>query len=194
MICRGPKERWGTPCYPPNQQGRCNADMKKLSCGAAVAAAPAPDACRACTEFRNGAKRGDAVVCRGRKESWGTPCYPPNQQRCNPDMKKLSCGGAAAAVGSHVAVLGKRQPNRAPDCAAEGSTRAVRCCNAAGQGESDKGFPCSKDKTWAEAKAICESSKSGYTRLCTQEEVERGAGVGTGCGLDAAVVWTATPC
>lgn len=55
-----------------------------------------------------------------------------------------------------------------------------------------------KDKTFAEAKQICEKSRDGFfqLRLCTESEImlmRQGAARGPGCGLDRTRVWTSTP-
>ena len=39
-VCVGPAESWGTPCYPLNTDGSCNADMTLYECGAAATDAP----------------------------------------------------------------------------------------------------------------------------------------------------------
>ena len=54
-------------------------------------------------------------------------------------------------------------------------------------GESSVGsWQCSRDKTFAEAKAICQAAGA---RLCTVAELEDGCTVGTGCGYDQQLIW-----
>ena len=49
---------------------------------------------------------------------------------------------------------------------------------------------CSRDKTFAEAEAICQTAGA---RLCTVAEIENGCTAGTGCALDHALVWASRP-
>jgi len=49
---------------------------------------------------------------------------------------------------------------------------------------------CHKDKTWVQAKFICEG---GLGRLCTVEEMVNDCTKNTGCDLDYSMVWTSTP-
>jgi len=53
-------------------------------------------------------------------------------------------------------------------------------------GESDAGRPCSRDKTFAEAEAICQSIGA---RLCTAAELLGGCTAGSGCGFDFELIW-----
>ena len=53
-------------------------------------------------------------------------------------------------------------------------------------GESDAGWPCTRDKTFAEAEAICQDAGA---RLCTAAELRSGCTQGTGCGFDSELVW-----
>ena len=54
-------------------------------------------------------------------------------------------------------------------------------------GESSVGsWQCSHDKTFAEAKAICQAAGA---RLCAVAELEDGCTVGTGCGYDQQLIW-----
>ena len=54
-------------------------------------------------------------------------------------------------------------------------------------GESAAGsWQCSRDKTFAEAEAICQAAGA---RLCTVTELEDGCTVGTGCGHDQQLIW-----
>ena len=57
-------------------------------------------------------------------------------------------------------------------------------------GESNAGWKCAPDKTFAEAEAICQAAGA---RLCTVAELEDGCTAGTGCGFDAHLVWGTTP-
>ena len=53
-------------------------------------------------------------------------------------------------------------------------------------GASNSGWPCSRDKTFAEAKAICEAAGA---RLCTAAELAAGCTAGTGCQFDFELIW-----
>ena len=53
-------------------------------------------------------------------------------------------------------------------------------------GESDAGWPCTRDKAFAEAKAICEAAGA---RLCTAVELAAGCTQGSGCGFDFELIW-----
>ena len=54
-------------------------------------------------------------------------------------------------------------------------------------GESAAGsWGCSRDKTFAEAEAICQTAGA---RLCTVAELEGGCTAGTGCGFDWELIW-----
>ena len=55
-------------------------------------------------------------------------------------------------------------------------------------GESDAGWPCSRGKTFAEAKAICEGAGA---RLCTAAELAAGCTQGSGCLFDFELIWGA---
>ena len=55
-------------------------------------------------------------------------------------------------------------------------------------GESDAGWPCTRDKTFAEAEAICQAAGA---RLCTAAELADGCTAGTGCQFDFELVWGA---
>ena len=55
-------------------------------------------------------------------------------------------------------------------------------------GESDAGWPCTRDKTFAEAEAICQSVGA---RLCTATELADGCTAGTGCQFDFELIWGA---
>ena len=57
-------------------------------------------------------------------------------------------------------------------------------------GESDAGWPCTRDKTFAEAEAIC---RSVGARLCTAAELVDGCTAGTGCQFDFELIWGTTP-
>eukprot|EP00947_MAST-08B_sp_MAST-8B-sp1_P002408 g2408.t1 len=83
-----------------------------------------------------------------------------------------------------------KNPKFKPACTPVGEKQAVRCCNKNGQGKVPMSkYGCNKDKTFAEAKQICEGK--GY-RLCTAEEIEMCKTCGTGCGYDNHRVWTST--
>ena len=49
---------------------------------------------------------------------------------------------------------------------------------------------CSRDKTFAEAEAICQTAGA---RLCTVAEIGDGCTAGTGCSFDQALVWASKP-
>ncbi len=52
---------------------------------------------------------------------------------------------------------------------------------------------CKKDRSFAEARTICEGAKDKkgvQLRLCTVEEIKGGRTAGTGCGFDFHMVWT----
>ena len=53
-------------------------------------------------------------------------------------------------------------------------------------GESDAGWACARDKTFAEAEAICQAAGA---RLCTTAELADGCTAGTGCQFDFELVW-----
>ena len=55
-------------------------------------------------------------------------------------------------------------------------------------GASDAGWPCARDKTFAEAEAICQAAGA---RLCTAAELADGCTAGTGCLFDFELVWGA---
>ena len=56
-------------------------------------------------------------------------------------------------------------------------------------GESDAGWQCAGDKTFAEAEAICQAAGA---RLCTTVELKGGCTVGSGCDFDVHLVWGTT--
>ena len=51
---------------------------------------------------------------------------------------------------------------------------------------SNAGWPCTRDKTFAEAKATCEAAGA---RLCTAAELAAGCTAGTGCLFDFELIW-----
>ena len=53
-------------------------------------------------------------------------------------------------------------------------------------GESDAGWECARDKTFAEADNICQSAGA---RLCTTAELLNRCAAGTGCEFDKELVW-----
>ena len=53
-------------------------------------------------------------------------------------------------------------------------------------GASDVGGGCARDKTFAEAEAICQAAGA---RLCTAAELADGCTAGTGCQFDYELVW-----
>ena len=53
-------------------------------------------------------------------------------------------------------------------------------------GGSNAGWPCTRDKTFAEAEAICQAAGA---RLCTAEELQGGCTAGTGCYFDFELIW-----
>ena len=55
-------------------------------------------------------------------------------------------------------------------------------------GASNAGWPCTRDKTFAEAEAICQAAGA---RLCTAAELADGCTAGTGCQFDFELVWGA---
>ena len=57
-------------------------------------------------------------------------------------------------------------------------------------GESNAGWPCTRDKTFAEAEAICQAAGA---RLCTRDELVSGCTAGTGCGFDFELNWATAP-
>jgi len=50
-------------------------------------------------------------------------------------------------------------------------------------------WKCSRDKTFAEAEAICQTVGA---RLCTVAEIGDGCTAGTGCSFDYQLVWAST--
>ena len=53
-------------------------------------------------------------------------------------------------------------------------------------GASNAGWACARDKTFAEAEAICQAAGA---RLCTAAELAGGCTAGTGCQFDFELVW-----
>ena len=78
----------------------------------------------------------------------------------------------------------KKHPNK---CSPPDSKLAVRCCQDGNDKVKMTKYGCNKDKTYAEAGAICRNK--GY-RLCSADEMKAGKTAGTGCGYDAQRVWT----
>jgi len=80
-----------------------------------------------------------------------------------------------------------------PTALAETDTAAVRCCKDnldEGTVRCESKVPkCERNKTFAEASAICENAGS---RLCTRAEVDDNKCCGAGCNLDKRLVWTST--
>jgi len=64
----------------------------------------------------------------------------------------------------------------------------VTCCDHSGFGYRPL---CKKYATYAEAQAHC---SDWSMRLCTSEEIRKGAGEGNSCMFDQSLVWTSTPC
>eukprot|EP00746_Dinoflagellata_sp_MGD_P165381 gnl/MRDRNA2_/MRDRNA2_94606_c0_seq1.p1 gnl/MRDRNA2_/MRDRNA2_94606_c0~~gnl/MRDRNA2_/MRDRNA2_94606_c0_seq1.p1 ORF type:complete len:1140 (+),score=216.23 gnl/MRDRNA2_/MRDRNA2_94606_c0_seq1:110-3529(+) len=69
-----------------------------------------------------------------------------------------------------------------------GNKLGVVCCDGSGVGSRPG---CKSASTYEGAESHCESHG---LQLCTRKEIENGAGKGTGCGFDAYLVWTSTPC
>lgn len=129
-------------------------------------------------------------------------------------MLRLALGGLLAAQvagqSSFWAVQGASGRMRG-DCAAPDSLHKVRCCSEKllpgyqrlhpedctvwsesqflSIGEDDAG--CAPEVTLAEAQRICGIDQA---RLCTRAELEADCAQGTGCGLDADLVWTSDQC
>ena len=59
-------------------------------------------------------------------------------------------------------------------------------CSVWGGSDEGSNWHCSKNKTFAEAEAICQAANA---RLCTTEELVDGCTAGTGCGFDTQLVW-----
>ena len=59
-------------------------------------------------------------------------------------------------------------------------------CSVWGGSDEGSNWHCSKNKTFAEAEAICQAANA---RLCTTEELVDGCTAGTGCGFDWQLVW-----
>ena len=57
-------------------------------------------------------------------------------------------------------------------------------------GASNAGWPCAREKTFAEAEAICQAAGA---RLCTAAELADGCTAGTGCQFDFELVWGVPP-
>jgi hypothetical protein len=75
-----------------------------------------------------------------------------------------------------------------------GDNAQQRQCGADVWAESNftrPGFQCMSNQNWAAAEAICQADGS---RLCTVRELAKGCSRGTGCGHDADLVWSDTPC
>jgi hypothetical protein len=88
-FCVGPKEAFGAPCYPLNQDGGCNGDWKKKSCKETEESSCAKEKC---AQLRNGLTADEGSFCVGPKEAFGAPCYPLNQDGgCDDDWTKESC-------------------------------------------------------------------------------------------------------
>lgn len=122
----------------------------------------------------------------------------------------LALLGAGVAAETATVVCGDHDRSSAAGCKIDGTfysqteldctdTAAVRCCS-----DTNLGFPsgkscgqifgysnvpvnggsptCSRDKTFAEAKGICEDAGA---RLCSVEEIVDRCTEGTGCGYDS---------
>jgi hypothetical protein len=72
-----------------------------------------------------------------------------------------------------------------------GNKLGVKCCTDGSMGAQGSSEPCLKAVGFEAAKAHCESQS---LHLCTRSQIEEGAGVGTGCGLDRLLVWTSDAC
>ena len=60
-------------------------------------------------------------------------------------------------------------------------------CSVWGESDSpDAGWPCTRDKTFTEAEAICQAVGA---RLCTAAELVGNCAAGSGCGFDFELVW-----
>ena len=59
-------------------------------------------------------------------------------------------------------------------------------CSVWGGSDEGSNWQCSKNKTFAEAEAICRAASA---RLCTTKELVAGCAAGTGCGYDWQLVW-----
>ena len=87
------------------------------------------------------------------------------------------------------AVNGEYVPKYSADsCGDIGWTNAASFGSAAVCGASPG---CYSNKTWSQAKAICEDQGG---RLCTATEVAADEAKSTGCGFDNARVWSSTQC
>ena len=63
-------------------------------------------------------------------------------------------------------------------------------CSVWGGSDEGSNWQCSKNKTFAEAEAICRVASA---RLCATEELVAGCAAGTGCGFDTQLVWAVPP-
>ena len=92
---------------------------------------------------------------------------------------------------------GKKLPVCVDNDAVEGPTKnrwgkkiGVVCCDDEGSLKGSR-TPCMSAKTYEEAKQIC----SGRGKvLCSDKQIEGGAGRGSGCSFDAYHEWTRTTC
>ena len=63
-------------------------------------------------------------------------------------------------------------------------------CSVWGGSDEGSNWQCSKNKTFAEAEAICRVASA---RLCATEELVAGCAAGTGCGFNTQLVWAVPP-
>eukprot|EP00298_Acanthocystis_sp_HF-20_P017674 c21803_g1_i3.p1 GENE.c21803_g1_i3~~c21803_g1_i3.p1 ORF type:complete len:1064 (-),score=458.95 c21803_g1_i3:71-3262(-) len=73
-------------------------------------------------------------------------------------------------------------------CSPNEQKLAVRCCHPQFK-VSMAQYGCNKDKTYDEANAIC---KSKGLSLCSLDQIKKCNTCGTGCGYDAARIWTSS--
>ena len=141
---------------------------------------------------------------------------PPSPPGPPPQKRPVECGRPGHCPSE---TAGLRDPNELHEVhfatlipsgaclmdAHRSSTRGqVRCCSvvklsptwgsrASGcsvWGGSDESWPCAGNKTFAEAKAICQAAGA---RLCTSTELADGCTAGSGCYFDFELVWGTVP-
>jgi len=101
------------------------------------------------------------------------------------------CGkgtGCRNGVDEAVADVSERHEVR---CCKDGRTSVFKTNKCEGVwAASELGGSCHREKTYDEAKGICEEYDS---RLCTMDELSRGCTKGSGCSMDPHLIWSGTP-
>ena len=107
--------------------------------------------------------------------------------RCCADVFAATGGGGGGGGGDHPATPRRsRKTCEEKEWEVVTPSRGDPVC-----GGSYRGGSCSGDLAWAEARDWCEK---GGARLCTADEIGRGAADKTGCGLQGKKVWAWDGC